>query len=103
MREVAVVTTTRSLFTSSHSHFSTVDSVFSFTEIEKEERERDVYIYLGRMWSMRRMKRLDLEKTRRRTLRLHFTPNQLGRDENVQIVRIAKKKSSSRSSCRARA
>lgn len=22
---------------------------------------------------------------------LHFTPNQLGRDENVQIVRIAKK------------
>ena len=51
---------------------------------------------------MRRMKRLDLEKTRRRTLRLHFTPNQLGRDENVQIERIAKK-SSRRSSCRARA
>lgn len=45
MREVAVVTTTRSLFTSSHSHFSTVDSVFFFhRQREKEERERCLYI-----------------------------------------------------------
>lgn len=72
MREVAVVTTTRSLFTSSHSHFSTVDSVFSFTERKGRERERCLYIPGEDVVDA---ERLDLEKTRRRTQSsLHTKP-----------------------------